>query len=93
MEILYYMDDLKATTEDIQNAETVHNIVKRYASSVGIVVNVKNSAIRLKVETPLQKSLQDIPRMDDTTYKYLGFEMKQGEVERKKMMRTLEERI
>ena len=31
--------------------------------------------------------------MDDTTYKYLGFEMKKGEVERKEMMVKLEERI
>ena len=31
--------------------------------------------------------------MDDMTHKYLGFEMKKGEVERKEMMKRLEERI
>ena len=31
--------------------------------------------------------------MDETTYKYLGFEMMKGEVERKVMMKELEERI
>ena len=33
------------------------------------------------------------PRMDDTTYKYPGFEMMKGEVARKEMMLKLEERI
>ena len=45
----------------------------------------------LKRLSPL--SLQEIPRLDETTYKYLGFEMKKGEVERKEMMTKLEERI
>ena len=31
--------------------------------------------------------------MDENTYKYLGFEMKRGEIVRKEMMRNLEERI
>ena len=31
--------------------------------------------------------------MDEVTYKYLGFEMKKGEIERKEMMNKLEERI
>ena len=31
--------------------------------------------------------------MDETTYKYLGFEMKKGNVDRKEMMKRLEERI
>ena len=49
-EILYFMEDLKASTGDIQKAETVHDIVKRYGSSVGMVVNRKKSAIQLNVE-------------------------------------------
>ena len=57
-----------------------------------MVVNKKKSAIRLSVETPLPKSLQEIPRMDDLTYKYLEFEMK-GKVNRKEMLVNLEERI
>ena len=32
-------------------------------------------------------------RMDETTYKYLGFEMKNGDVDRKEMMAKLEEWI
>ena len=39
------------------------------------------------------QSLQDIPRLDKVTYKYLGFEMKKGEVDQKEMARKLEERI
>ena len=31
--------------------------------------------------------------MDEITYKYLGFEMKKGDVARKEMMKRLEERI
>ena len=58
-----------------------------------MVINAKKSAIQLNVETPLPQSLQDIPRMDETTYKYLGFEMIRGEVDRKGMMARLEERI
>ena len=32
------------------------------------------------------------PRMDETIFKYLCFEMKKGEVERKEMMSKLKER-
>ena len=93
VEVLYYMDDLKASMVSIETAQTVHDIVKRYAASVGMVINNKKSAIQLNVEAPLPQSLQEIPRIDDVTYKYLGFEMKQGDVERNEMMRKLEERI
>ena len=41
---------------------------------------------------PLPQSLQGIPRQDET-YKYIGFEMKKGEVVRKAMLDKLEERI
>ena len=47
----------------------------------------------LSVETSLPDSIREIPRLDETTYKYLGFEMKKGEVEGKEMMAKLEERI
>ena len=47
-----------------------------------MAINEKKSAIQLNIETPLPKHLQDIPRLDETTYKYLGFEMKKGEIER-----------
>ena len=87
------MDDLKASMSSIETAEAIHEIVKRYAASVGMAINNKKSAIQLNVETPLPESLQDIPRLDETTYKYLGFEMKKGEIERKEMMARLEERI
>ena len=60
---------------------------------MGMVVNKKKCAIQLKVETPLPESLQEIPRLDESTDKFLGFEMKKGENERKKMMKKLEERI
>ena len=42
----------------------------------------KISLIPMIVEIPLPEYLQDIPRLDETTYRYLGFEMKKGEVER-----------
>ena len=58
-----------------------------------MVINAKKSAIQLNIETPLPKSLQEIPRMDETTYKYLGFQMKKGDVEAKEMMAKLDERI
>ena len=60
----------------IEMAETVHEIVKKYAASTGMVINKKKCAIQLIFETALPESLQDIPRMDETTYKYLGFEIK-----------------
>ena len=77
-EIPYYMDDLKASTTSIETAQLVHQIVKEYATAVGMVINSKKCAIRLDVGTPLPESLQDIPRLDDTTYKYLGFETRKG---------------
>ena len=87
------MDDLKASMTSIKTAEKVHAMVKRYAEAVGMVVNNKKSAIQLNIQTPLPESLQDIPRLDVITYKYLGFEMKTGEVDRKLMMSKLEESI
>ena len=65
------MDDLKASTTSIESAQRIHKIVKEYASSVGMVINAKKSAIQLSVETPLPEPLQEIPRMDEITYKYL----------------------
>ena len=87
------MDDLNASMTNIQTAQTVHEIVKRFAASVGMVINNKKCAIQLNVKTQLLESLQDIPRLDDTAYKYLGFEMKKGEIDRKEMLRMLKERI
>ena len=93
VEILYYMDDLKASTTSIEAAQAVHETVKKFASSVGMVINNKKSAIQLNTQTPLPESLQEIPRLDEITYKYLGFEMRNGEVARNEMMLKLEERI
>ena len=62
-EILYYMDDLKASRAGLEEAMQVHEIVKIYAASVGMVVNKRKCAIQLKVETPITESLQDIPNM------------------------------
>ena len=93
VEILYYMDDLKVSANGIQMAHNVHVIVKRFGAAVGMVINNKKCAIQLNTQTPLPESLQDIPRMDETTYRYLGFEMKSGEVDRKVMMDRLEEKI
>ena len=67
--------------------------MKEYATSVGMVINRKKCAIEMDVGTPLPESLQDIPRLDGMTYKYLGFEMIKGEVARKEMMENLEQRI
>ena len=92
-EIIYYMDDLKASMNSIETAKKVHATVKKYAEAVGMVIDSKKSAIQLNVEAPLPDSLQDIPRLDETTYKYLGFEMRKGQVERNEMMETREERI
>ena len=41
----------------------------------------------------LSQSPSKIPRMDQITYRYLGFEMRKGEIERKEMMKKLKERI
>ena len=86
------MDDLKTSLDSIQRARSVHNIMSKYVGAVGIVINNKKCAIQLSIETRLPESLQEIPRLDGTTYKHLGFEMK-GEMVRKVMMRKLEERI
>ena len=65
------MDHLKASRTNIDIAQTVHRIVKRFAQSVGMVINHKKSAIKLNVETPLHEPLQDIPRLDEVMNKYL----------------------
>ena len=92
-EVLYYMNDLKASMTSNEAVQAVHETVKKFAAAVGMVINNRKSAIQLNTETPLPASLQDIPRIDEMTYKYLGFEMKKGEIERKEMMSRLEERI
>ena len=82
------MDDLKASMDNTETVRIVHQIVKNYAASVGMVINTKKSAIQLNNESQLPESLREIPRMDESTYKYLGFEMKRGEVETKEMMKS-----
>ena len=62
----------------IGTTETIHESVKNYALLVGMVINAKKSAIQLSIETPLPESLREIPRLNETMYKYLGFEMKKG---------------
>ena len=57
-----------------------------------MVINNKKSPIQMDVGTPLPESLLENPRMDETTYKYLGFEMRK-EMKKKEMMNKLEERI
>ena len=92
VEVLYNMDGLKASTDNVETARTIHNIVKTYANAGVTVLNNKKSAIQLNVKTPLPESLPDIPRIDETTCKYLEFEMK-GEIAMKEMLTKLEERI
>ena len=61
VEVLYYMDDLKASMTDIETAEQVDSMVKTYAQFVGVVINHKKSAIQLDVETQHRLSLREIP--------------------------------
>ena len=84
VQILNYMDDLKVSTSSIPTAQTIHFTVKKYAPSVGMLINAKKSAIQLRIATPLPESLQEIPRLDEITYKYLEFEIKRGEVDMRK---------
>ena len=55
VEVLHYMDGLKASTTSIRNAEQVHLIVKKYAV-FGIVINSKKSTIQLSFKTPVRES-------------------------------------
>ena len=56
-EILSYMDDLKASCACVEKAKEVHEMVKRYADSVGMVINNKNRAIQLNIgSTPTSLS-------------------------------------
>ena len=71
VEILYYMDDLKASTTDMDTAGTINENVKKYAAAVGMVINSKKGTTQLNVEPPLPESLQDIPGMDEVVYKFL----------------------
>ena len=73
-EILYYMDDLKVSREGLERAMQVNETVKQYAQSFWMGIDIKKSAIQLNTEIPTQ-SLQNIPQLDEVTYKYLGFEM------------------
>ena len=66
-EILSSMDDLKVTMDSTETAQKVHESVKVYSTAVGMVIHSKKSAIQLSFETPLQESLQEIPRLDETT--------------------------
>ena len=59
---------MEVSTTDIQIAQVVYGIVKKYALSVLMVINAKKSDTQLNVETPLPESLRETPRMDGTTY-------------------------
>ena len=59
-EVLFYMDDLKASMRDIETAEEDHETAKRYVDDVGLVINQKR-AIQLNSQTHLSESLRDIP--------------------------------
>ena len=61
VEVLYYMEYLKASASNIYIAQPVHLIMKRYADSIGMVINNKRSAIQLIFETPLPQTLQENP--------------------------------
>ena len=60
-EILYYMDDLKASMSAIETAQTVHDVVKKYATSAGMVINKKKSSIQLNTDTPLPSLSKNSP--------------------------------
>ena len=51
-EILYYTDDPKVSLTDTNKAQIIHAIVKKYAASVGMVINKKKCAIQLNTDTP-----------------------------------------
>ena len=52
VEILYYMDDLKASMDNIETARTVDGTVKLYALSVEMVIKKKN-AIQMDLDIQL----------------------------------------
>ena len=56
-EILYYLNGLKASMTSLGIAQMVHKTEKKYAASVGMVINTKKSAIQLNIKTPLPESL------------------------------------
>ena len=84
IEALYYMDDSKASMTSIGTAEIVHELGKKYPASVGMAINKKKSAIQLNIETPLPQSLRNISRLDETTYRYLCFEMRKVKLKGRK---------
>ena len=55
------MDDLKASVTSVETAQTVHQIVKRYAESVGMVINNKKCAIQLNSKTPFHSPSEKSP--------------------------------
>ena len=65
VQVLNFMDDLKASSANIEKVVQIHETVKKYTLSVGMVINRKKSAIQLSVEVQLPQSLQDIPRPDE----------------------------
>ena len=87
------MDDLKGSMTNIETGQRVHGHCEKICCLSRHGNHAKKSAIQLNVETNLAETLQDIQRMDDLRYKYLGFERKKGEVDRKEMLVKLEERI
>ena len=55
-EILYNMDDLKASVDITKTGQKVHERVRAYSMAVGMAINSKKSAIQLSVETSLPVS-------------------------------------
>ena len=46
VEVLYYLDDLNVSMDCIDTACDIHQTVKKYAASVGMVINTKKSAVQ-----------------------------------------------
>ena len=82
VEVRYFMDDLKASTTNIEAAQAVHETVK-FAACVVMVVNNKKNTIKLNAETPTP-CLSGAYRGLMIRRRYLGFEMKGATLREKK---------
>ena len=70
------MDDLKTSESSMEITQTVHDAVKKYATSVGMVINKKNNTIQQNVKTTASRVPPGHSKTGRDHVQEPGFEMK-----------------
>ena len=70
---IYYVDDLKIITDDIQEAVKAYQLTKEVHEALGLTINVNKSGMTVHGDIEIPAELQELPQHNNQNpYKYLG---------------------